>query len=377
MSVASTTYATSALPKRALLIGINYPRIPSAKLQGCIADVISIRGMLIDAYGYSADNITVLRDDDITKLPTRQSILNALNTLAIQSAACSEIWVHYSGHGTQIADKNGDETDGKDETLVPCDFQTTGFISDDALFDIFKLFKCRVLFFSDSCHSGSIVDLQHSINYVNGTFTKSVTSKNTMANPNVIVMSGCRDAQTSADIYSSVDAQYCGAFTNSLITMLRKNNHTVDIMKVYGDVCAYLINNGYSQIPVLSSSSSNAAYSFVRAGSPMIVQVPSTAAAAVAPVATPVRPATTVASAPVATPVRPPTTVAPVRPPTTVAPVRPPTTAPVKISMTSLIAVSSGGTVYSTKLPTKKTVTGTRVSISGNMSDVIKSTVRA
>lgn len=355
MSVASTTYATSALPKRALLIGINYAQNPSAKLQGCIDDIISIRGVLIDAYGYSPDNIAVLRDDDITKMPTRQSILNALNTLAIQSAACSEIWVHYSGHGTQIPDKNSDETDGQDEALVPCDFTTAGFISDDALFDIFKLFKCRVLFFSDSCHSGSIVDLQHSINYVNGTFTKSVTSKKTIANPNVIVMSGCRDVQTSADTYSSVDAQYCGAFTNSLITMLRKNNHTAEIMKIYGDVCAYLINNGYSQIPVLSSSASNPAYSFVRAGSPIIVQVPSTSSAAVAPVATPVKPNTTVAAA--------------AKPPTTVA--------PVKISMTSLVAFAYGATVYSTKPPTKKAVTGRRVSISGNMSDVIKSTARA
>ena len=364
MSIASTTYATSALPKRALLIGLNYAQTPSARLQGCIDDIINVRNMLIDAYGYTNDNIAMLRDDDLTKLPTRQAILNALNTLAIQSAQCSEVWVHYSGHGTQVRDTTGDETDGQDETLVPSDFMASGFITDDMLFDIFKLFKCRVLFFSDSCHSGSIVDLQYSVNYVNGTFTKSASSSKAIVNPNIIVMSGCRDVQTSADTYSAVDSQYCGAFTNSLITMLRKNNHSADIMKIYGDVCSYLINNGYGQIPVLSSTVTTPSYHFVRAGSPIIVQVPAPAAT---PVTTTKPPTTTVAPA---------TTVAPVKPATTVAPVKPATTVkPAKISMSPLMISSSGSiAVYSTK-PQKKSV-GSRPTMRGVLSSVLETTVR-
>lgn len=348
----ATTYATSALPKRALLIGLNYAQIPSAALQGCIDDIVSMRNMLIDAYGFANDNIAMLRDDDVTKLPTRQAILNALNTLAIQSAQCSEIWIHYSGHGTQVKDTAGDETDGQDEALVPSDFMSYGFITDDMLFDIFKLFKCRVLFFSDSCHSGSILDLQYSINYVNGTFTKSVSTSKSIANPNIIVMSGCRDVQTSADTYSSVDSQYCGAFTNSLVTMLRKNNHTVDIMKLYGDVCSYLINNGYSQIPVLSSTVTVPAYNFIRAGSPIIVQVPAPPTAPQAPAA----------------PVKPP--VAPVKP------AKPTSTVPIKISMTSLMASSGITTVYSTK-PPKRSIAKVGPTLRMNMADTIHATVRS
>lgn len=263
---------TNTTIKRALLIGCNYTKSPSAQLRGCINDIVNVKNVLIDAYGYKPENIAILRDDTTANIPSRQNILNALNTLQLQSAKCSEVWIHYSGHGAQIADNNGDETDKLDEVLVPVDYLTSGYISDDLLFDILKMFKCKVLFFSDSCHSGSICDLQYSINYINGSFSKVETSKKSIpTNSNIIVMSGCRDAQTSADTYSSIDANFCGAFTDSLLTSLRTNNHTVDIMKIYGDICSTLLKTGYDQIPVLSSSASAPKYSFVRAGP--VVQV--------------------------------------------------------------------------------------------------------
>jgi metacaspase-1 len=31
--------------------------------------------------------------------------------------------MHYSGHGTQIPDDDGDEADGMDEALCPVDYQ--------------------------------------------------------------------------------------------------------------------------------------------------------------------------------------------------------------------------------------------------------------
>ena len=63
--------------KKALCVGINYYNTPSNKLNGCIDDVINIKNVLIDAYGYSTQNITVLRDDIVnnpTYLPTRANI---------------------------------------------------------------------------------------------------------------------------------------------------------------------------------------------------------------------------------------------------------------------------------------------------------------
>lgn len=38
-----------------------------------------------------------------------------------------------SGHGGQVADKDGDEDDGYDETILPVDFQQAGQITDDEM----------------------------------------------------------------------------------------------------------------------------------------------------------------------------------------------------------------------------------------------------
>lgn len=41
------------------------------------------------------------------------------------------LFFHYSGHGGQAADLDGDEDDGFDETILPLDFKTAGEIIDD------------------------------------------------------------------------------------------------------------------------------------------------------------------------------------------------------------------------------------------------------
>jgi hypothetical protein len=250
--------------KRALLIGINYITNPNARLYGCIEDIKNVQNMLIDAYGYPPENIVVLRDDMSAKMPTKQNIILGLQMMASVSGPNDELWIHYSGHGTQLPDRNGDEPDGADEAIVPVDYPTAGMIADDDLFNIVRTIRCKTFLVFDSCHSGSVCDLQYSINYVNGSFTKSVTSNKYVANPNIILLSGCRDAQTSADAYDSTMNEAGGALTMSLTESLRKNKHAVDIMKVYNDLCYLLMQGKFEQIPVLSSSRNNPVWTFSR-----------------------------------------------------------------------------------------------------------------
>ena len=148
------------MSKKALLIGINYLADPSARLNGCINDVNNIADVLVDAYGYNLADIVKLRDDvsNPSQLPTRVNILNQLRTIIASSANCSEIWIHYSGHGSRIRDTNGDETDGIDEIIVPVDFRTKGFIVDDEIFNIIQNSKCKTMLVFDSCHSGTICE---------------------------------------------------------------------------------------------------------------------------------------------------------------------------------------------------------------------------
>ena len=62
----------------------------------------------------------------------------------------------YSGHGSQVPDKNGDETeDGYDETWVLYDRQ----LVDDELYALWSKFAAgvRIVVLSDSCHSGTAI----------------------------------------------------------------------------------------------------------------------------------------------------------------------------------------------------------------------------
>ena len=69
-----------------------------------------------------------------------------------------------TGHGTKLRDDDGDEGDGYDEALVPRDFQTSGMIRDDDLYEI--LIKdlpdgVHIMSLMDCCHSGTIMDLPY------------------------------------------------------------------------------------------------------------------------------------------------------------------------------------------------------------------------
>jgi hypothetical protein len=252
--------------KRALLIGIDYLAIPSITLNGCIYDVINIGHVLIDAYNY--DSVTILRDDmnNPATMPTRANIINNLRLLAQQSTALDEIWVHYSGHGSQIPDKTAYAGTGLNQILVPCDYQTAGFIIDKELFAIAKNIKCKTLFIFDACHSGTMCDLQWSYQYVTPTaWTKTQNNTVALSNPNIYMISGCKDDQTSADAFIKTDQTAQGAFTSAFITALRYYRHNVSITNVYQYVCGYLIANGLTQTPVLSCSAQTPVYSFVRA----------------------------------------------------------------------------------------------------------------
>lgn len=86
---------------------------------------------------------------------TRDAIKHNLTALAARAAAGDWVLITYSGHGGQLPDANGDETDDqKDETW--CCFD--GHLLDDEIKHALAQFKAgvRIVMISDSCHSGSI-----------------------------------------------------------------------------------------------------------------------------------------------------------------------------------------------------------------------------
>jgi hypothetical protein len=139
--------------KRALLVGINkYKALPG--LQGSVNDVETMREILTTRWGFLPRNITMLTDENAT----HDKILAALTEIVAVSNPVDTMYFHYSGHGSQVQDLNGDEDDGLDETLVPQDGRTEGVrdIVDDELDVIFSKLRTRnAVVVLDSCHSGT------------------------------------------------------------------------------------------------------------------------------------------------------------------------------------------------------------------------------
>ena len=195
-------------------------------------------------------------------LPTRANILHHLIQLVNESSKLSELWIHYSGHGSQIIDTKNQIKEGIEEVIVPMDYETAGFIIDLEFFNILQNAKCKVILIFDCCHSGSICDLEWSFEYKNGAFTKYQIDDKEIKNPDIFCFSGCKDSQTSADAFSPRSQRSFGAFTDAFIHCLKNNDYNVSILKLYADICSLVKSEGYEQTPNLSSSSQSPNYIF-------------------------------------------------------------------------------------------------------------------
>ena len=82
-----------------------------------------------------------------------------MNKIVKESGPNDVVYIHYSGHGSQVEDLNGDEPDDQlDETIVPQDGRTEGVpdITDDELEAILSQLKTsQAVVVLDSCHSGT------------------------------------------------------------------------------------------------------------------------------------------------------------------------------------------------------------------------------
>jgi len=150
--------------RRAVMIGINYVGDSPGELSGCWNDVLNMKKYIMDVHGFEEENIAILMDDGEHTEPTARNILGAYRRVVSEAEAGDAVFLHYSGHGTKLADDNNEEADGYDEALVPRDFQAEGMIRDDDLYDILVKelpMGVHMVSLMDCCHSGSIMDLPY------------------------------------------------------------------------------------------------------------------------------------------------------------------------------------------------------------------------
>lgn len=151
--------------KKSLLIGINYTG-SAHELKGCHSDVDNVAEFL-GYKGYNNDHRdrVILSDNpavghDSPYYPTGHNMLAAMDWL-VSEPGCT-LFLHYSGHGGQIRDVDGNRSTGLDDSLVPVDFERNGQISSTLLHEhlVTNLAsECTLFILLDCCHSGSAVEL--------------------------------------------------------------------------------------------------------------------------------------------------------------------------------------------------------------------------
>ena len=190
---------------KALLVGANYfaaaaeknPRLP--RLRGSLNDVAAQMRFLRDAYGFKTDagSMRVLIDEPLPGVnassssssccgaskrgerdgdavptalrshyyrpPTTTNVKAGIEWLLEDARAGDVLFFHFSGHGTDVPDVDGDEDDGVDEALctIDVDWETNFGITDDYLREKFFCavppgVDCFATF--DCCCSGALSD---------------------------------------------------------------------------------------------------------------------------------------------------------------------------------------------------------------------------
>jgi len=290
-------YSNCTGKRKALLIGINYFG-QRGQLRGCINDVKNMSTYLNSHFGYKREDMVILTDDQQNPMsqPTKANLLRAMHWLVKDARPNDSLFFHYSGHGGQTKDLDGDEDDGYDEVIYPVDFRQAGHIVDDEMHRIMVQPLqpgVRLTAIFDSCHSGSALDLpyiystqgvlkepnlakeagQGLLSIVSsyargdlggmastalGFFKKATTGddvreKNlrTKTSPaDVIMWSGSKDSQTSQD--AQIAGQATGAMSWAFITALKKNPQQsyVELLNTIRDE----LEAKYTQKPQLSCS---------------------------------------------------------------------------------------------------------------------------
>ncbi|KAF2089412.1 putative metacaspase [Saccharata proteae CBS 121410] len=298
--------------RKSLLIGINY--IGSQhELEGCLQDVENVQGFL-SWVGYPTDQRSqvILTDErEGAYYPTGANILAAMDWLV--SEPYTTCFLHYSGHGGQVADPDGDRPTGLDDTIVPVDFESNGQIDSGRLHKhlVSRLHPTSSLFvIMDCCHSGSVLELpfvyrsdddgnvnmidnlkegmelvgeashliqggfvldQRTIGEAKHLFAGATSFFRGLRHMGeqqeegleeerfeedwsrehkmVTMFSGCRDDQTSAD--ASIGGSHVGAMSWAFLECM-KQGAALNYMQVLQGTRAVLKQSRYTQIPQLS-----------------------------------------------------------------------------------------------------------------------------
>jgi hypothetical protein len=268
------------MAKKAVLIGINRYRMPGADLRGCVNDVKNMQHVLTRNYGFTAQDITVMAD-----LAASKKAMQAAITKLIRGGRKGDVLlVHFSGHGSNVPDDDGDEAESRDEILCPTDLDWKDPFRDDWLRKTFDSLRAGVSLtvITDCCHSGTITraldppdapviqrylpspwDLvavesgRRLRGAVRSGLSKSRGTKRKNRDvveidlPEVLI-TGCRADQTSADAW--IGGSYNGALTYNLVFALEEGKNQLSYRQLHAATITKLKRGRFDQVPQLEGA---------------------------------------------------------------------------------------------------------------------------
>jgi hypothetical protein len=269
---------TTTTKRRAICIGINNfgPGNEDLSLSGCVNDA---RDWAAAFTARDFDSVTLIEDASAT----RARILSSLHASITDLSPRDTLVITFSGHGTYVPDTSGDEPDQRDEAIVTYGLE---LIIDDDLEALFteRARGTRVIFLSDSCHSGTINRAlpalapetippaagQNRIRFippqeliergvlqipaVPANLTPRSTTPPRRLTSSAPSLSGCKDTEYSYDAWFEGRAN--GAFTYAALKALGTTPTPVTLASLYRATRQLLPSRDYPQSPQLQATRS-------------------------------------------------------------------------------------------------------------------------
>lgn len=257
--------------KRSLHIGINNYPGTEYDLAGCINDANDWQETLAQK-GFKTSEI-------LDSQATKSNMIEYISKLVHDTTDKDIAVITYSGHGTWVPDTDNDENDGRDEALCPYDINKGNIFKDDELAEIFSLKNkgARIIFISDSCHSGTVnracnlnfgkdnaaefnlpkirylapeIYLKNDKQKLKEIKQLEFVSMKRKINSATILLAGCKDNEYSYD--ATFDQRPNGAFTYVAIQALKDLSPLSTYREWYQKIRKILPHVNYPQTPQLS-----------------------------------------------------------------------------------------------------------------------------
>lgn len=251
----------SAQTRRALVIGLGEQKDTNwAKINGD-KDVPYVKEMLLQS-GYQ--DICTL----VNRQATKARIVSSFKNLSAKCKNGDIVYIHFSGHGQQVTDVNGDEQDGWDESWIPYDAYLSycendkgeKHLIDDEINILLQAIRYKIgskgklLVVVDACHSGDSSrgeDIGEIIRGVKDEFVipgKHIGKRN-KATERWLTLSACKDFQLNQEL----EKPKVGKLTYTLFVLSKDCN--ISMKKIENFMAKY--RSRLPQTPVLTGDTIN------------------------------------------------------------------------------------------------------------------------